>query len=321
MSTTNIPTASDVRSAAIRLSGKIHRTPVLTSSTLDALIGARVFFKCEQFQRMGAFKIRGAMNALMNLSEDEKAQGVVAYSSGNHAQGIALAAKELGIKAVIVMPADAPSTKKAATLGYGAFVVEYDRLTEDRLAIAKRLQEEFGYALIPPYDHPDVMAGQGTAPLELFEQVGELDVLLVPVGGGGLISGTALITREASPQCQVIGVEPEAGNDGQQSFRTGAIVSISIPATIADGAQTQSLGKLTFPVIKELVSDMLTVTDDELLHAMRFLAERMNVVVEPTGCLAAAALFSIRERLEGKRVGVILSGGNVDLAQYAKLLQ
>lgn len=321
MNPTRIPTANDVRSAAERLSGHVHRTPVLTSSTLDTMIGAEVFFKCEQFQRMGAFKIRGAMNALMNLSDEEKARGVVAYSSGNHAQGIALAAKELGIKAVIVMPEDAPSTKKAATLGYGAQVVQYNRLIEDRLAIAKGLEQEYGYTLIPPYDHADVMAGQGTAALELFDEVGELDALLVPVGGGGLISGTALITREVSPRCQVFGVEPEAGNDGQQSFWAGSIVSINTPVTIADGAQTQSLGKLTFSVIKELVSDMFTVSDHELLRAMRFLAERMNIVVEPTGCLAAAAVFKMREQLQGKRVGVIVSGGNVDLVQYAKLLQ
>lgn len=314
------PTANDVRRAAERLSGRIHRTPIHTSSTLDKLIGAEVFFKCEQFQRMGAFKIRGAMNALMNLSDEAKARGVVAYSSGNHAQGIALAARELGIKSVIVMPADAPASKVAATLGYGAEVVKYNRLSEDRLAIAQQLQREFGYTLIPPYDHPDVMAGQGTAALELLEEVGELDALLVPVGGGGLISGTALITREVSPLCKIYGVEPEAGNDGQQSFQAGSIMSIAVPDTIADGAQTQALGKLTFPVIKNLVSDMRTVSDDELLYAMRFLAERMNLVVEPTGCLAAAAVFNMREELEGKRVGVILSGGNVDLDRYAHLL-
>lgn len=315
------PTARDVRLAAARIAGRVHRTPVFTSSNVNASTGAEVFFKCEQFQRMGAFKIRGAMNALLNMNKSQRAKGVVAYSSGNHAQGIALAAKELGIKAVIVMPFDAPSSKKAATLDYGAQVVEYDRLNDDRVAITLRLQKKFGYTFIPPYDHPDVIAGQGTAALELFEQVGDLDMLFVPVGGGGLISGSALIIRDVSPGCKVIGVEPDAGNDGQQSLRAGYIVSINTPITLADGAQTPALGTLTFPVIQENVSDIVTVSDEQLLEAMRFLAERMNVVVEPTGCLAAAAVFQMRNQLAGKRVGVILSGGNVDMAHYAGLLR
>ncbi|SDS01276.1 threonine dehydratase [Pseudomonas asplenii] len=320
MSEPSLPTAQDVQAAAIRLKGQVRRTPVFTSSTLDNWLQSRIHFKCEQFQRMGAFKIRGALNALMRLDASARQRGVVAYSSGNHAQGIALAARELGIPAVIVMPSDAPATKKAATIGYGATVVEYNRHTEDRLAIARQLQQEHDYTFIPPFDHPDVIAGQGTAALELFEEVGQLDVLLVPVGGGGLIAGTALIASSLAPDCQIIGVEPEAGNDAQRSLRTGSLVTIPTPITIADGAQSQSLGKLTFPIIRERVSDIVTVTDDELLGAMAFLAERMNLVVEPTGCLAAAAAFKMREQLRGKQVGVILSGGNVDLEHYAQLL-
>ncbi|BCJ04385.1 MULTISPECIES: threo-3-hydroxy-L-aspartate ammonia-lyase [unclassified Pseudomonas] len=320
MTEQSLPTVQDVQAAADRLQGHVHRTPVFTSSTLDARVDAQVFFKCEQFQRMGAFKIRGALNALMRLDPASRQRGVVAYSSGNHAQGVALAARELGMPAVIVMPADAPAAKRAATEGYGATVVAYDRYREDRLAIARQLQLDHGYTLIPPFDHPDVIAGQGTAALELFEETGPLDVLLVPVGGGGLISGCALAAHLRSPDCEVIGVEPEAGNDGQQSFRTGKLVSIDTPATLADGAQSQSLGTITFPLIQQLVSDMVTVSDAELLQAMGFLAERMNLLVEPTGCLAAAAVVKLRERLRGKRVGVILTGGNVDLQHYARLL-
>ncbi|WP_419736835.1 threo-3-hydroxy-L-aspartate ammonia-lyase [Pseudomonas sp. COR18] len=320
MSELSLPTAQDVQAAALRLAGHVRRTPVFTSSTLDTWLGNRVHFKCEQFQRMGAFKIRGALNALMQLDATARQRGVVAYSSGNHAQGIALAARELGIPAVIVMPSDAPAAKKAATLGYGASVVEYDRHAEDRLAIARQLQQDHDYTFIPPFDHPDIIAGQGTAALELFEEVGQLDALLVPVGGGGLIAGTALIASSMSPACEIFGVEPEAGNDAQRSLHSGSLVTIATPITIADGAQSQSLGKLTFPIIRERVTDIVTVTDEELLRAMHFLAERMNLVVEPTGCLAAAAAFKMREQLRGKRIGVILSGGNVDLAHYARLL-
>ncbi|MFK0312316.1 threo-3-hydroxy-L-aspartate ammonia-lyase [Pseudomonas sp. NPDC090233] len=315
-----LPTAQDVLAAADRLQGRVHRTPVFTSSTLDAQTDAQVFFKCEQFQRMGAFKIRGALNALMRLDPASRQRGVVAYSSGNHAQGVALAARDLGMPAVIVMPEDAPAAKRAATEGYGATVIGYDRYREDRLAIANQLQQDNGYTLIPPFDHPDVIAGQGTAALELFEETGPLDVLLVPVGGGGLIAGCALAAQLCSPGCEVIGVEPEAGNDGQQSWRSGKLVTIPTPATLADGAQSQSLGSITFPLIQQWVSDMVTVSDAELLQAMVFLAERMNLLVEPTGCLAAAAAVSLGERLKGKRVGVILTGGNVDLEHYARLL-
>lgn len=314
------PTAQDVEAAALRLSARVHKTPVLTSGTFDTLVDAQVFFKCEQLQRMGAFKIRGAFNALLKLDKASRDRGVVAYSSGNHAQGVALAARELGMMAVIVMPSDAPSAKQAATQAYGAKVVTYDRNLEDRSAIAQQLQHEHGYTLIPPYDHADVIAGQGTAALELFDQVGALDILLVPVGGGGLISGAALAAQLRCPACQVIGVEPVEGNDGQRSFRAGSIVTIPTPRTIADGAQTLALGKLTFPLIQALVSDMVTVSDAQLLQAMRLLAERMKLVVEPTGCLAAAAALTLRDRWRGKRVGVILSGGNVDLQQYGRLL-
>ena len=243
------------------------------------------------------------------------------FSSGNHAQGIALSAQLLGMPAVIVMPTDAPAIKVAATRGYGAEVVHYDRYTEDREAIGQRLAEERGLTLIPPYDHPHVMAGQGTAAKELFEDVGALDTLLVPLGGGGLLSGCATVARALSPACRVIGVEPEAGNDGQRSFRSGQIVHIDTPKTIADGAQTQHLGHHTFPVIRRSVDDILTVSDAELVEAMKFFASRMKMIVEPTGCLAAALAFSGQLDLGGQRVGVLLSGGNVDLARFAALVQ
>jgi len=316
-----LPTADAVRAAATRLQGRVRQTSVLTSATLDAAWQSQVFFKCEQFQRMGAFKIRGALNALLQLDTAARQRGVVTYSSGNHAQGIALAARDLGVQAVIVMPSDAPETKRLATEGYGATVVQYDRCSEDRLAIAQRLQREHGYTLIPPFDHPDVIAGQGTVGLELFEEAGPLDVLLVPVGGGGLISGVALAATALCPTCAIIGVEPETGNDGQRSFRRRELVKIDTPTTIADGAQTQALGNLTLALILEHVSDMVTVSDAEIVQAMRFMAERMKLVVEPTGCLAAAAAFALRAQLKGKRVGVILSGGNVDIDHYAHLLQ
>ena len=317
---------SDVRAAAARLQGVAHRTPVLRSSQADALVGARVFFKAENLQRMGAFKFRGAHNALARFSEAKRRAGVIAFSSGNHAQAIALAAQLLGMPSLIVMPHDAPAAKLAATRGYQAGqasseVVLYDRYTEDREAIGARLAAERGMTLIPPYDHPDVMAGQGTAALELIEDAGPLDALLVCVGGGGLISGCATAARALLPDCEVIGVEPEAGNDTQQSLARGRIVRIPTPQTIADGAQTQAPGKLTFPVIQALVSRIVTVSDPQLVTTMRFLAERMKLVVEPTGCLAAAALLQGVLDLRGRRVGVILSGGNVDLARMAELLR
>jgi len=310
----------DVAAAHARIGGFAHRTPVMTSTTADERVGAKLFFKCENFQRMGAFKFRGAYNAIAQFTPEQRARGVVAFSSGNHAQGIALSAKLLGVKAVILMPTDAPAIKVAATRGYGAEVVLYDRYTQDRDAIGRGLAEDRGLTLISPYDHPHVMAGQGTAAKELIEETGPLDVLITPLGGGGLLSGCATAAKAMSPGCQVIGVEPEAGNDGQQSFRSGKIVTIDTPKTIADGAQTQFLGKFTFPVIQELVDDVLTVSDAELASAMKFFAVRMKMIVEPTGCLGAAAAFGNQLDLKGKRVGIVLTGGNVDMARFASLI-
>ena len=327
-------TFDDVAAAAQRLTGHAHRTPVLTSRTADELTGARVFFKAENFQRMGAFKFRGAFNALARFSPAQRERGVIAFSSGNHAQATALAARILGMPGVIVMPQDAPAAKLAATRGYqdgqpGSEVVLYDRYTEDREAIGRRLAQERGMTLVPPYDHVDVMAGQGTAALELVEQVremdgGGLDALLVCVGGGGLISGCAVAATHLLPGIDVWGVEPEAGNDTQRSLAEGRIVHIDTPKTIADGAQTQHSGALTFPVIQALVKGIVTASDEQLVQAMRFFAERMKIVVEPTGCLGAAALMSSAmglPDLRGRRVGVILSGGNVDVRRYAELLE
>jgi len=280
-----------------------------------------LFFKCENFQRMGAFKFRGAYNALSQFTAQQRAQGVVAFSSGNHAQAIALSARLLDMPAVIIMPKDAPAVKIAATRGYGGEVVLYDRYSEDREAIGRRLAEERGLTLIPPYDHPHVMAGQGTCAKELIEESGALDVLLVPLGGGGLLSGCATAAKAMAPNCTVIGVEPEAGNDGQRSFRSGQIVHIDTPNTIADGAQTQHLGQHTFPVLQQRVDDILTASDAELVEAMRFFAGRMKMLVEPTGCLGAAIAFGKQLDLRGKRVGVVISGGNVDLLRFATLIQ
>jgi threonine dehydratase len=315
-----LPTYQDVEAAALRLKGRAHCTPVLRSSTADALLKAEVFFKCENFQRMGAFKFRGAYNALSRFSPAQRKAGVIAFSSGNHAQAIALSARLLGIPATILMPIDAPAAKVDATRGYGGEVILFDRYKQDREALTAELAAERGMTLIPPFNHPDVMAGQGTAAKELIEEVGELDVLLTPLGGGGLLSGTALATRALSPQCKLYGVEPEAGNDGQQSFRSGQIVHIPVPNTLADGAQTQHLGQLTFEVIRRDVQDILTASDSQLIDAMRFFAERMKLVVEPTGCLAFAGAMHGGLSLEGKRVGIILSGGNVDVGRYAQLI-
>ncbi|KHT37576.1 threo-3-hydroxy-L-aspartate ammonia-lyase [Pectobacterium carotovorum] len=320
MSDLRLPTYDDVVAAAERIDGYANKTPVMTSRTVNDLFGAEIFFKCENLQRMGAFKFRGAMNALLQFSDEQKAAGVVTFSSGNHAQAIALAAKLLGIPATIVMPHDAPAAKVAATRGYGGNVVEYNRYTEDREQIGNDLAKKYGLTLIPPYDHPHVIAGQGTAAKELLEETGELDALFVCLGGGGLLSGCALATRQLSPQCKIYGVEPLAGNDGQQSFRSGNIVHIDTPKTIADGAQTQHLGSYTFPLIRQNVDDILTVTDDDLIDAMRFYAERMKIVVEPTGCLSFAAARNLRESLRGKRIGIIISGGNVDISRYGAFL-
>ncbi len=315
-----LPTFDDVAAAAARLHGHAHRTPVMRSRMLDQALGAEVYFKCENLQRMGAFKFRGAFNALSQFSSAQRRAGVVAFSSGNHAQAIALSASLLGMSATIVMPQDAPAAKVAATRGYGGNVVLYDRYTEDREAIGRKLAEQHGLTLIPPYDHPDVIAGQGTAAMELFEDVGALDALFVCLGGGGLLSGSALAARALAPACKVYGVEPEAGNDGQQSFRSGAIVRIDTPKTIADGAQTQQLGAYTFAIIRRDVDDIFTATDAQLVAGMRFFATRMKLMVEPTGCLGFAAACEMKEQLRGLRVGVVLSGGNVDLERFCALL-
>jgi len=314
-------TYDDVQAASRRIAGVAHRTPVLTSATADAVTGASLHFKCENLQRMGAFKFRGAYNAIARFTPAQRKGGVIAYSSGNHAQAIALSARLLDVRSVIVMPEDAPAVKVAATRGYGGEVILYDRYTEDREAIGRRLAVERSLTLIPPYDHPDVIAGQGTAAIELFEEIGLLDLLVVPLGGGGLLAGCALVAQALGPGCTVVGVEPEAGNDGQRSFRGGWIVHIETPQTIADGAQTQHLGNHTFPIIRELVDDIVTVSDAELVAAMAFFASRMKLVVEPTGCLAAAAVFSGKLEVAGKRVGVLLSGGNIDLRRFAELVK
>ena len=311
----------DVQRAAERLAGVAHKTPVLVSRQADEITGARLFFKCENFQRVGAFKFRGAYNAISCLSEAERARGVIAFSSGNHAQGMALAARMLGVEVAIVMPTDAPALKLAATRGYGAEVILYDRKTEDREAIAAQLAGERGSPVIPAYDHPHVIAGQGTAVKELIEEAGPLDVLLVPTGGGGLLSGSSISAKALSPQCEVYGVEPEAGNDAQRSLRSGEIVHIPVPDTIADGAQTQHVGKLVLPILQANVKDILTVSDDQLKTQMRFFVERMKIVVEGAGSLAAAAALHRVIDLKGKRVGIVVSGGNVDPALLAICLQ
>lgn len=316
----NLPTFTDVLAASERLQGVAHKTPVLHSRTLNAQMQAQVFIKCENFQRMGAFKFRGGFNALAKLSPLQKQAGVVAYSSGNHAQAVALSGSILKMPATIFMPHDASPSKLAATKGYGAQVIGYDRYSEDASALAAQLAQDQGMTFIPPFDHPDVLSGQGTAALELFEEVGELDALFVCLGGGGLLSGSALSAKAKSPLCQIYGVEPEAGNDVQQSFRKGERVRIPTPVTIADGAQTPMVGAITFELIKNLVDDIHTVSDAQLIEAMRFYAERMKMVVEPTGCLSLAAALQARDSLKGQRVGVIISGGNIDMARFAELL-
>ncbi|GAA4419428.1 threo-3-hydroxy-L-aspartate ammonia-lyase [Georgenia halophila] len=317
---TALPTYDDVAAAAARLAGRAHRTAVLRSRLLDARLGAEVMFKCENFQRIGAFKFRGAFNTLAQLSPEQRRAGVVAYSSGNHAQAVALAAQILEVPATIVMPHDAPEAKVAATAAYGAALVRYDRYTEDREGIGRALAERDGLALVPPYDHADVIAGQGTVVKELLEEAGELDALFVPLGGGGLLSGSLLAARALSPACRVYGVEPAVGNDAQRSLAEGRIVHIDTPRTIADGAQTQHLGELTFAILRREGPTVLTAADDELVEAMRTLVTYLKIVVEPTGCLGLAAATAMAEDLRGQRVGVVLSGGNVDPARFGALL-
>ncbi len=309
---------ADIVAAAERLAGHAHRTPALTSRTVNERTGAEVFFKCENLQRIGAFKFRGAYNAMSRLAPGERKRGVLAYSSGNHAQAVALAGKLLGIRVVIVMPADAPAVKIEATRGYGAEIVLYDKHKEVREEVAERTARERGLAMIPPFNHPHVIAGQGTAAKELIEDAGPLDYLFVPCSGGGLISGCAVAVAALSPGCKVIGVEPEAGDDATRSFKTKTLQTCHNPDTIADGARTHALGTLTFPLVLRYVHDMVTVSDAELVRAMLYLWERMKIIVEPTGALGAAGLFERGLPVAGKRVGVILSGGNVDLKLMAK---
>jgi threonine dehydratase len=311
-------TYADVAAAAERIAGHAHRTPTLTSRTVDERTGARVFLKCENLQRIGAFKFRGAYNAVSRLSPEDRGRGVLSFSSGNHAQAVALAGKLLGVRVTIVMPSDAPAVKIEATRGYGAEVVLNDKRKETREEVAERIVRERGLTMIPPFDNPYVIAGQGTAAKELIEDAGKLDFLFVPVSGGGLISGCAVAAAHLSPGCKVIGVEPEAGDDATRSFRTKTLQTCYNPETIADGARTHQLGNLTFPLILRYVSDMATVSDAEIVRTMLYLWERMKIIVEPTGALGAAGLFERGLPVAGKKVGVILSGGNVDFKSVAK---
>ena len=309
-----LPTFADIESAAAQIRGVAHRTPFVTSRSVDERTGGEVFFKCENLQRGGAFKFRGAYNALSRLGADERRRGVVTFSSGNHAQAIALAGRVLDVPRVIVMPSDAPEVKRIATAEYGGEVVLYDREREDREEIGRRLARDRGLTLIPPYDHPHIIAGQGTAACELIEDAGPLDYILAPCGGGGLLAGTALAARAMAPGCKVVGVEPAAGDDGARSFRAKQLQTVHNPKTVADGARTPSLGSLTFPIVLNCVSDITTVADPPLLKTMFYLWERLKLVVEPTGALAAAAVLENGLPISGKRVGVILSGGNVDVS-------
>ena len=320
MSTSSI-TFADIEAAAGRLQGIAHHTPVMTSRTADARAEGKLFFKCENLQRGGAFKFRGAYNAIATLAEAQRRHGVSDYSSGNHALAVALAGRLQSVATTIVMPKDAPAAKVSATREYGGEIIFYDRYTESREEICAAVAAERDLSVIPPYDHPRVIAGQGTAARELFQTAGELDVLLVSLGGGGLLAGSALSARALSPRCRVIGVEPEAGNDGQQSFRAGKVIRIPVPRSIADGALTTYLGENNFPIIQALVRDVVTVSDQMLIDAMKFFAERMKIVVEPTGCLGTAAAFSKQFHKPGERVGILISGGNIDLARYAELLR
>jgi threonine dehydratase len=311
-------TYDDVSEAARRIEGVAHRTPILTSRTLDGLLNASLFLKCENFQRAGAFKFRGAYNAVSRLSPEERRRGILTYSSGNHAQALALAARLVGAAATIVMPNDAPAVKRRAVEAYGARIVSYDPATQKREEVAEELRRDGDPVLIPPFNHADVIAGQGTCAREILEDVKGLDLLLVPCGGGGLLSGSAI---SASPSCRVVGVEPEAGDDATRSFKTGVLHTVSNPRTIADGARTASLGTLTFPLVRRYVDDMVTVADEDLVDAMRFVWERMKLVVEPTGVLGLAAALRGKVEVAGLRVAVILSGGNVDLLAALELFR
>jgi threonine dehydratase len=313
-------TLDDIRDAAEQIKGVAHRTPVLTSRTLDDLVGARAFMKAENLQRVGAFKFRGAYNAISRLSPEQRARGIGAYSSGNHAQAVALAARELGTTAVILMPADTPASKAAAVAGYGAQVVTYDRYTEDRVAIGEKMAADRGLALIPPYEHPDVIAGQGTAALELLAEVGELDAVVVPVGGGGLIAGCATAAKGLQPGIRVVGVEPAAGDDTKRSLAAGERVSIPVPRTIADGQAAATPGELTFSINRRLVDEVVLVSDDEIRDAMRFAFDRMKVVTEPSGATGIAALLAARVSPVPARIGVIVSGGNVDWRRFIEIV-
>ncbi|MFI2433357.1 pyridoxal-phosphate dependent enzyme [Streptomyces sp. NPDC018693] len=312
-------TLDDVRDAAERLKGVAHRTPVLRSRTLDARVGTEVFLKCENFQRAGAFKIRGAYNAVSRLTPEQLARGIAAYSSGNHAQAVALAARELGTTAVIVMPDDAPPAKRAATAAYGAEIITYDRYTEDRVALAEALAAERGLTVVPPYEHPHIMAGQGTAALELLDEVGELGALVVPVGGGGLIAGSATAAKGLWPDIRIVGVEPEAGDDTKRSLEAGRRISVPVPRTIADGQALHIPGELTFSVNRRLVDAIALVSDDEIRDAMRFAFERLKIVLEPSGATPLAALLTGRAGPLPPRTGLILSGGNIDAERFARL--
>jgi len=314
-------TFTDVQAAAARLHGQAHRTPIITSETFDQIAGCRAYFKCENLQRAGAFKFRGAYNALALLTPEQRRRGVVAFSSGNHAQGLALAAKMLGIPATVVMPSDAPTIKVEATRGYGAEIVAYDRLTGDREAIARQLAAERRLTVIPPFDHPHIIAGQGTAAMELFEDMPDLDFLIAPVGGGGLISGCATAAKAMQPSVRVFGVETEPANDAWQSLRTGTRVTIPVPDTIADGIRTTSLGVITFEIMRRLVEDIVLVADADVIETMRFMLIRMKLLAEPTGAVSVAALMAHKVKgVEGKRVGVIVSGGNADPALLKQIL-
>jgi threonine dehydratase len=312
-------TLDDVRDAAAQIKGVAHRTPVLRSRTLDALVGAEVFLKCENFQRVGAFKFRGAYNAASRLAPEQLSKGIAAYSSGNHAQAVALAARELGTTAVILMPEDTPRSKMDATAGYGAEIVTYDRYTGDRVAIGEALAADRGLALIPPYEHPHVIAGQGTAALELLEEAGDLDALIVPVGGGGLIAGSATAAKGLDPGIRVIGIEPEAGDDTKRSLEAGRRVSIPVPRTIADGQAADIPGELTFSINRRLVDEIALVTDDQIREAMRLAFERLKVVIEPSGATPLAALLAGRIDPVPSRIGVIVSGGNIGARRFAEL--